>query len=117
MQDRPNPDHDLAPFFEAAQDKQHQLPEAARRRILLEAEALLPKPKRQSNTTNWSLFNLIKLLPAGAAMASLSLGVFIGIYQPDSISELAGLSFQTEDVGSMFGNGFDGVFDESELNG
>lgn len=116
MQDRSPPDQDLAPFFEAAQDEKHHLPEAARRRILLEAEALQPKPIPQP-ATPWSLFSLFRLLPAGAAMASLSLGIFIGMAQPDNISEWAGLSGQSEDASSLFGNGFESAFDESELNG
>jgi len=117
MQDRPNPDHELTPFFEAAQDQKHQLPEAARRRILLEAEALQPKPNAPSQAPMWSLRSLSKLLPAGAALASLSLGIGLGMWQPDGITALAGMEFQSEDASSIFGNGFESVFDESELNG
>jgi len=39
---------DLEPFFKAAREKSYDLPEHARRRILIQAQALQPKPAAQA---------------------------------------------------------------------
>lgn len=109
-------DKALAEFFDAARHKQHVLPEHARRRMLLDAEALQPAPKTSRPKPGFSLSSVFKLMPTGAALASLTLGVFLGAWQPDTITALAGIDVEFDEANSLFGAGFETVFEESDLD-
>lgn len=118
-------DPNLEPFFEAARAQAPELPEHARRRILLEAEALMPKPAQPAQApTIWArLARLFGSLPANAAIASLALGLGVGLFQPDSISSLSGLElltsagFEEEDAGfGLFLGAYDDLLTDGETS-
>lgn len=105
-------DKQLAAFFEASLNEKHKLPDHARTRILLEAEQLQAKPRHVLSEPSLitRIVNFWTSVPAGAALASLFVGLFVGFLDPDSVSALTNLDGL---LGSLEDGGANGDF----LNG
>jgi len=109
-------ERNLEPFFDATRLTSFDLPEHARRRILLEAEVLQPK---QAKPKSWRMPRLWPSLQFGAAMASLAIGFFLGLSQPESITAFASFNGLTNattisDESDDILGGFSGMLIESD---